>query len=357
MRAFAIAAIAVAGLLLSVTPLDERLDGALLDIEWSLLRKFAPKPASDDTIVVGIDDATVREIDAPPGLWHEPIGRALERIASARPQAIALDLALPERSYESFRAGLDAALARGLVAARANGPIVASVSIDARTRAARPIAPRLLAALGDQGLGIGLLGRDEDGLTRRFSLAVPTEDGAFPTIAGRLCRVLARRCSDGLIDYALGEPFRYVPLREVLASRDADYIGKLFRGRVVFIGDVRPGERVAVPVNLAGWESGGRLSPSSVVHAQSLRTATAGAPSEAPKPLQFLLVAGFALLVLVREWRLALAAWGLASVLLGVVATAALRSGFHFGVAAPMLTGLGAVLASVWISRSAMAPR
>jgi len=33
--------------------------------------------------------------------------------------------------------------------------------------------------------------RDVDGVTRRFSLALPTEDGSFPTFAGRLWKALA----------------------------------------------------------------------------------------------------------------------------------------------------------------------
>src|SRR6188474_1681235 len=104
-RGFTIAAIALAGLLFSLTPLADRADNALLDLEWNLLRKFAPRAAADDIIIVGVDDASVRAVDAPPGLWHEPLGRALERIASTRPRAIGLDIALPERSYESFHPG------------------------------------------------------------------------------------------------------------------------------------------------------------------------------------------------------------------------------------------------------------
>jgi CHASE2 domain-containing sensor protein len=184
-KGFVLAAIALAGFLFSLTPLAERLDDSVLDAQWTVLRKFMPKASTDDIIIVGVDEASVRAIDAPPGLWHEPIGRALERLAAAHPRAIGIDLALPERSYESFRPGLDRALLEGLAAARRNGTLVASLTIDSRTRGARTIHTPFLAVLGEQGLGIGLLGRDGDGITRRFSLAVPTEDGAYPTLAGR----------------------------------------------------------------------------------------------------------------------------------------------------------------------------
>ena len=335
---FAVVAIALAGFVFSLTPIAEWLDNMVLDVEWSLLRKFAPRPAPDDIIVVGVDEASVRSLDAPPGLWHAPIGAALERIAAARPRAIGLDIALPERSYEGFHPGLDRPLVQGLAAARRASVLVASLTIDARTRGARPIHTPLLAIIGEQGLGIGLLGRDGDGTTRRFSLLIPTEDGAFPTLVGRLCRALARHCSDGLIDFALGAPFKYVPLRDVLATRDEQYLAKLFRDRVVMFGDVRPGDRVAVPVNLAGWEPGGRLSPTVVVQAQSLRTAIAGAPGEAARPLAVLILTLAALVALVREWRLAAVTAIVVAVALMGAATLALRAGTYVTLAGSLFT-------------------
>jgi len=350
-KGFALAAIALAGLLLSLTPLAARMDDSLLDLEWGVLRKFAPKRSGDDVIIVGVDEAAIRTIRVPPGLWHEPIGRALDRIAGAHPQAIGIDLALPERSYESFHAGLDLPLLQGLSAARKNGVLVAALTIDSRTHGARNIHAPFLAVLGEQGLGIGLLGRDADGVTRRFSLAVPTEDGAYPTLAGRMCRALSRHCSDGLIDYALGEPFRYVPLVDVLSTRDDQYLSKLFRDRIVFIGDVRPADRIEVPVNLAGWESGGRLSPAVLVHAQSLRTALAGAPVQALRPLSVLLLTIAVWLALVRDWKIALAGALLGTVVLFAGAIFALRAGLYVGIAAPVVTLFGAAFACHWVNR------
>ena len=127
---------------------------------------------------------------------------------------------LPDRSFDALRPGLDRALLAGAVAARDDGAFVAVISIDPRTRSARPIYPPYLAVLKDERLGLSLLAREADGVTRRFSLLVPTEDGGFPTLAGRLCRALAKGCSDGLIHYALGAPIRYVALHEVIGNRD-----------------------------------------------------------------------------------------------------------------------------------------
>lgn len=338
-RAFAVAAVALAGLAFTLTTLCERLDNHLLDLQWATVSRFDQVPAPADIVIVGIDDRTAATIAAPPGLWHESIGMALVRIASARPRAIGIDLPLPERSYDAMRPGLDRALLVGLAAARENGPLVASLSIDPRTRGVRPINPPFLAVLGEERLGISLLARDIDGVTRRFSLAVPTEDGAFPTLAGRMCRALSRSCSDGLINYALGPPYGYVPLQKVLATHDVAILQGLFKDRIVLLGEIQSfANRIAVPVNLAGWESGGRESPAIVVHAQSLRTALARAPREASRPASVVLMAVAALLILMRDWRLTLVAAVLAAALIYLLTVVALRNGVFIPAAGALVT-------------------
>ena len=353
LRVFAIAALALAGFVFSITPLAGAFDDKLLDREWALVRKFAVKPTPDDIIIVGIDPATSEAIAAPPGLWHEPLGLALARIAAAKPRAIGLDYPLPERSFDTIRPGLDRALFTGLAGAVRNGPFVVALNIEARTRSARRIHAPFLALLGESRLGIGLLARDADGVTRRYSLAIPTEDGSFPTFAGRLCRALSRQCSDGLIDYSIGAPPRYVSMKTVLQMEDAALLEGLFRDRIVLIGETQPyADRVAVPVNLAAWESAQRDSPAIVVHAQSLRTALAAAPQEASRPLCVLLLSLAALIFVIRDWRVALGAVALAAAAAFGGAVYALRGGLFISVA-PILATL--VLAG--LARAAVAYR
>lgn len=327
--AVAVAAAALAGFLFSLTPAAAWLDGAELDTAWRVLRKFDPRPSADEIIIVGIDPASLKAIPEPVALWHAPLGRALARIAAARPRAIGLDFALPDRSYDSIRPGLDSALFAGLATAVESAPFVTVLSIDPRTRSAKRIHTPFLALLGESRLGIGLLARDADGVTRRFALAIPTEDGAFPTLEGRLCRALSRQCSDGLVNYALGAPLTYVSLKTVLETDDTARLERLFRGRIVLVGETQPySDRILVPVNLAGWEPIERESPAVVVRAQVLRTALAGAaPVEASRPLLMLLVTMAALLVLVRDWRHSLAWATLATALVAAAAVLALRGG------------------------------
>lgn len=354
LRATAVAAIALAGLFFSLTPVARYADDALLDREWRLLRRFDPRPAPDDIIIVGIDPASVSAIPEPPGLWHAPLGKALARIAAARPRAIGLYFALPERSFEAIRPGLDRALFAGLAAAVQNGPFVAVLSIDARTRSAKRIHTPFLALLGDSRLGIGLMARDGDGVTRRYSLLVPTDDGGFPTLAGRLCRALSVECTEGLIHYALGPPLRYVPLKEVLEMPDPASLERFFRNRIVLIGEVQPfSDRIAVPVNVAGWEPSETDSPAVVVHAQTLRTALlAAAPGEASRPPVVVLLSAAALLFLMRNWRVALAAGAAAAAIAFGAALVALRGGLYVPVAPILFTLLVA-----WGARAAVAFR
>jgi adenylate cyclase len=348
----AVTAIALAGFVLSLTPAATALDNSLMDLEWRALRKVAPRPGADDVIIVGIDPASVKAITAPPELWHEPLGRALERIAAAKPAAIGLDYPLPDRSYDAIHPGLDRALFRGIAAAVENGPLVVALNIDPRTRTARAIHAPFLALLGDKRLGIGLAARDGDGVTRRFSLLIPTEDGGFPTLAGRMCRALSNQCSDGLIDYALGPPLKYVSLYDVLAQADPALMAQLFRNRIVMIGEVQPYmDRIAVPINLAAWEGTGRDSPGVVVHAQTLRTALTGAaPREALRPVTVILTLLAAFPFLFRSARIALAVSAAGAVALGCGALYALHSGVFVPVAAAVATLLLAALARVFLA-------
>lgn len=350
--ALAVAALALAGLAFALTPAAGRLDDALLDAQWRTLRRFDRVPAPDDIAIVGIDEATVRAIPEPPPLWHAALGSALARIASARPRAILLDFPLPERSFDGIRPGLDRALFEGLATAVEAAPLVAPLSIDPRTRAAREIHKPYLALLGESRLGLGLIARDDDGTARRYSLAIPTEDGAFPTLEGRLCRALKASCSEGLVHFALGKPFTYVPLKNVLTMSDPDLLNRIFRDRIVLVGEVQAfSGRVDTPVNLAAWETDARHTPGIVLRAQIVRTALAGAaPSEGSRPANVLLVTIAALILLMRDWRMAGVASLVASALALAAGIVALRGGTFLPLSAPIAT-LAAGVAALGITR------
>jgi adenylate cyclase len=346
-RAMAVAAIALAGLGFAITPLSERLDNALLDLQWEILRRVDGRGAPDDIAIVGVDEASVRAIAEPPALWHVPLGVALARIAAARPRAIVFDFPLPERSYDAIKPGLDRALFDGLATAVETVPLVASLHIDPRTRGARLIHKPYLALLGESRLGLSLIARDPDGVARRYSLTVPTEDGGFPTLEGRLCRALKASCAEGLIHFALGKPYSYVPLKNVLAMTDEELPRRLFRDRIVILGEAQAFTgRIEVPVNFAGWETEASSTPSVVLRAQTLRTALSGAaPREPSTPLRGLLVSLAALAILVRDWRMTALTGLLGALLASVAAVVALRAGTQLPLGAVAVTLFLAVLA------------
>lgn len=346
-RALAVAAIALAGLGFATTPLCERLDNMLLDLQWQVLNRFGGRPAPDDIVIVGIDEATLRAIPEPPALWHAVLGKAIAQIAAGRPRAIALDFPLPERSYDAIKPGLDRALFDGLATAVEAVPVVAPLNIDPGTRGARLIHKPYLALLGESRLGLSLVARDPDGVARRYSLVIPTEDGGFPTIEGRICRILKVRCAEGLIHFALGKPYAYVPLKSLLAMAGDELPRRLFANRIVILGEAQSfSGRIDVPVNLAGWETEAASTPAAVLRAQTLRTALAGvAPRESSAPLRGLLVSLAALVVLVRDWRMAALSGLLAVLVSGAAAVAALQAGLHVPLAAVVATLTLAVLA------------
>jgi CHASE2 domain-containing sensor protein len=86
---------------------------------------------------------------------------------------------------------------------------------------------------------------------------------------------LGREVGRGLIDYAAGEAFDYVPLHSVLAWYDTGDTARLenaFGGKAILLGGVFGFEdRLAVPVNLQAWEAPNSNAPGVLLHAQALR--------------------------------------------------------------------------------------
>jgi hypothetical protein len=137
-----------------------------------------------------------------------------------------------------------------------------------------------------------------------------------------------RALHDGLIDYALGPP-SVRAARDVLATATR-LPRKLFRDRIVLVGDVRAADRVGVPVNLAGWESGGHSRRAwSCTRNRCARARGRARRSRAAA--RRVLVTLAALLVLMRDWRMALATAFLAALAL---------SSARRGAAAASLSGI-----------------
>jgi adenylate cyclase len=319
-----------------------RFDAWLYDAETTLLRHFWPQPAAA-VAVVGIDQATVDAIAAPIALWHVQLGAALTAIAQARPRLVAVDVVLPERSFDSVVPGLDRALLKGIVAARGVDPaggVVLALQPDASGRL-RPIHLPFVAAAGEGGTGVATYRVEVDGVVRYL-------DPEVSTFVGVIAQRLGTMADAGFIDYTRGAAFDYVPLIEVLKRNqdgDATWLAKQFAGKVVVLGSVLPlTDRREQPAHLAAWEAPFVEPPGVLIHAQAVRTLLAdGFIRAAPRTATVVLAVAFALLALIAG---AVARWlALAVVLTGslVAAALAMRSGVFVPLAAAWITGTLAV--------------
>jgi class 3 adenylate cyclase len=165
-------------------------------------------------------------------------------------------------------------LLAGILAARRTTPIVLALTVDPSGET-RPIFRAFLAAAGADATGYALLPVDSDGVVRRFDEHLAIGGGTVATFAGQVARRLGRDAGHGVIDYAVGNAFDYVPLHSVLEWYDAGDKGKLeaaFNGKVILLGGVFKFEdRLAAPVNLVGWDAQAVNAPGVVLHGQVLR--------------------------------------------------------------------------------------
>ena len=327
------AALIALGIALSLVPAMRNLDLSLLDLKFALLARIAPLPSIDSIAIVGIDEASLGSLAEPQSLMLKPLAQAITAVSSAKPRAIGLDIVLPDRSYEAFAPGSDVAMISALLAARRDAPLVAGITTrDDGT--VREIAPAIRAAAGRSGLA--LLPVDQDGRVRRFDERLGIDNSQVPTLVGELARSLGVRVAYGHIQYALGDGYDYVPLRQVLdwgASGDRASLERAFGGRIVLVGAVLPYEdRFAQPVRLARWDPV-RDAPGVLVHAQALHSLEAGAiVRSAGMPAQLALLILAASLWFLKSWHWRVIALIAFVSLAFVVSTQALRLGYDLSI-------------------------
>ncbi len=332
------------GALSSTVPAMRNLDLTLLDHKFALVAHVAPLPAADSIAIVGIDEASLGTLAEPQSLLLKPLAQAITAIAGARPRAIGLDIVLPDRSYDQFAPGGDIAMVTALLAMRRDTPLVAGITTrDDGT--VREIAPAIRAAAGRSGLA--LLPVDHDGRVRRFDERLGVDNSEVPTLVGELARAAGLRIDYGHIQYALGQGYDYVPLRQVLdwgSAGDRASLQRAFGGRFVLVGAVLPYEdRFAQPVRLARWDPV-RDAPGVLVHAQALRSLEAGAIVR-PVALawQALLLIAAASLWFLGTWHWRLLALFAFALLAFVASTLALRSGYDLPIGTSLRVAIAAV--------------
>ncbi|MDB5902542.1 MAG: adenylate/guanylate cyclase with Chase sensor [Betaproteobacteria bacterium] len=331
----------------------EPLDHAALDAQFAALRAIAPRAASSEVVIVGIDEDTVKSLPEPVSLWHPHFSRFLQASAAGGAAAVGLDVVFPDRSYDSIVPGYDRQLAIGIVSARRAAPLVIARTVDSSGEA-RAIHPLFVAAAGADAVAYAMLPLDGDAVVRRFDERLGAAGEAVPTLAGELARRMGVQPGRGLIDFSRGARFDYVPLHRVLSlheAGDSAALQKLFAGKPVLLGAVFKFEdRLGAPVKLAAWDQDSVTVPGVVLHAQALRNLLdSGFIAEVPRWLTIALC-----VLLASVWWFATTLRRAALTLLAGVlliaagSTVALARGSHVPPSAPI-----AALVLATVTRSA----
>src|SRR3954471_18688283 len=205
-----------------------QLDMNLLDAQFKAMRAQGPRQIAHDVVIVGFDDTTTNVLREPFTLWHAHLGKFLQATASGGAAAVGLDVVLPDRSYDFVSPGLDRQLLVGILTARRTTPVVLAVTVGADS-VPRRTYPAFLTAAGKDGTGYAILPRDSDGVVRRFNEKIAENDSVEATLAGQMARRIGKPVGEGLIDFAAGPAFNFIPLQDVLAWFDAGDTEKLQR--------------------------------------------------------------------------------------------------------------------------------
>ncbi len=342
------ALIVLCALLLQQLPAGGFLDRQILDGQFRHLRNQGTK-AADDVVVVGIDEAGIRQLREPLALWHPHLGKFFDAMLQAGPSVVGIDLILPGRSYEFLIPGYDRLLLGSLSELARETDLLLGQTLDEGGRLRR-VFPPFVAMAGRDSLAMTLMPVDPDGTIRRMRSHVKLETLRMPALAAAMAARLGHATADGLIDYSLGGRYRYIPFTQVLEwydRNDLESLKETFAGKPVILGSVLPfTDRHNAPVALAAWEGGSRNVPGVLIHAQSLRTHMRGGAIQHGRYVVLLLCALFgALLWYLRRPLLLFPALAVFLALSLGASTWALAQGVYFPVLGPALAGILAVIA------------
>lgn len=260
----------------STDPGSNLADRWALDTMALLQRKYFPRPAQNDPVVVGIDERTFAALPEPFALWHRHFGKLVAGMAGAGASVYAMDVVLPDRLFGGLVPGIDQALLQPMLASRERLPMVFARTVDS-SGAPRVVHPVYVSAAGGAArFAEALLPLDADGVVRRFDDAACVSDAAlcsFPAAIAAAAGV--KQAWSGFVPWSVGPDMEYLSMAQVLAWIDAADEARLraaFNRKVVLLGVILPFEdRLFAPVPVVAREPDNRRVPGVMVHAQVLR--------------------------------------------------------------------------------------
>lgn len=357
--------LALAAILLRL-PAVIAIDNKILDLQFKLSREYSPQKIAIDPIVVGIDEAFLDEVDEPLSLNHRHLANFLRAMNQAGAKVIGMDLSLPEKRFDTLISTRKDAidfhkiLLTGLLESIQTTPVVTAKIWDLKHAHYRDIQVDYAAVLGMQGAQFQPVAsaefcRDSDQRIRRFPGRECQPDRSERGLATEIAAAAGMREDwNGLINYRLGERFRYIPLQEILKLADQGKTAELqqrFAGKVVLLGATMDAtDLVDLPVSLATWLPANDPNPGVLAHAQLLRSIlNQRLLQQAGTPGLFALCALFALFWLGRSIRIKLLMFTVATLGLFVASSIAMQHDFWLPPTAIFLTGLLALSSSsVW---------
>ena len=232
------------GLLGHAVPLIRTVELKTLDNQFKILRQIAPKDVDRDVVVIGIDEETTKVFREPYTLWHVHFGRLFEALAMAGPVVVGIDINLPDRSYDFLLPGYDKNLLQGILALKSVAPLVLGVTVEADGRE-RKIYPPFLSVAGKNAAGFVQWRLDHDRVARHFSERLGEAGEVLPTLVGAMARHMGLDPTEGIINYAVGKGFDYIPLHRVLEwfeAADTESLKAVFADHPVLLGTVMPFE-------------------------------------------------------------------------------------------------------------------
>nr|WP_315485969.1 adenylate/guanylate cyclase domain-containing protein [uncultured Undibacterium sp.] len=273
---------------LTHTRLGQNIDYALYDKQVELSRQYFPQTVQVDPVIVGLDEAFIDSIDEPLSLSHQHLARVLEIISASGAMVIGLDVALPEKRFETLglktdpEMDLHRRLLQGMLSTIAQSKLVAAKVWDKDAHRFRESQLDYAVVLQTQAsdfqpLASAHVCADIDGKIRRFPDQGCQPDRLNRSLASEVAAAYGKRQDwRGRINYRLGSPFSYQSMKTILqmdAKQDEAGLRRLFEAKVVLIGSTQDYVDILhLPVAMADWLPESRMLPGVLVHAQALRS-------------------------------------------------------------------------------------